>query len=125
MKSRILLPATLLLSSLTACGGGTTTTGSQTTGGGEAPSYAGPVTSTDVEGGLAVFTTNCGGCHTGQAGSYGPAVRDLQRTPEAIRQVIREGRGRMPGFGAAQIGADDLEKVMAFLQSIGTVAPAN
>lgn len=125
MKSRslVLSGAFLFTSLLGACGGGTTPTG-EGTGGGEA-AYVGPITSTDVEGGQALFATKCGGCHTGQSGSYGPAIRDLGRTPEAVRQVIREGRGRMPGFTAEQISADDLEKVMAFLQSIGTVPASN
>lgn len=121
MKHRLLAPAALLVTSLAACGGGETPSSSGSSGGEAA--YVGPITSTDVQGGQAVFATNCGGCHTGQEGAYGPVLRDLGRTPEAVRQVVREGRRRMPGFGAEQISADDLEKVMAFLQSIGTVPP--
>lgn len=123
MKLRFLVPASLLLSSLAACGGGTTPD-AEGTGGGEA-AYVGPITSTDVEGGQALFALHCGGCHTGQPDAYGPPLRDIGRSPEDVRELVREGRRRMPGFTTEQISADDLEKVLAFLQSIGTVPASN
>ncbi len=127
MLRRFLAPSSfVLVLSLAACGGGTDTAGGAGTSGGETASYAGPLTSTDVAGGQAVYAASCAGCHTNQPGSYGPNLTTLGHSPESIREVIREGRGRMPGFGAEQIGGEDLEKLLAYLASIGCVAaPAN
>lgn len=123
MKWKSSLVVSSFLFVLSACGGSQEPAAGGTAGGEAA--YVGPIASSDVDGGHSLFATNCAGCHTGQAGAYGPSLRDLGRTPEAVRQVVREGRGRMPGFPSSRLGGDDLEKVMAFLGSIGTVAAAN
>lgn len=112
------LLASLLLVSAQACGGG----GGDTTPE-PAASYEGPVASSDTAGGQQLFQTHCGSCHTGQSGSYGPRVADLAWTPAHMREQIREGSGRMPGFDAAHLSADQLEATLAFLQTLNAVVP--
>ena len=118
MTSRY-LPLALVLAA--ACGGG---------GGGSTvdlptASYEGPVTSSDTAGGESIWAANCAGCHSEQEGAYGPRVHDLALSPARMREQIREGSGRMPGFGAGEISDTDLENLLAYLQSIhGVAAPA-
>ena len=101
-----------------ACGGGGSTTDLPTA------SYEGPITSSDVEGGQSLWTANCAGCHTEADGAYGPRVHELALSPARMREQVREGSGRMPGFGPGEVSADDLEKLLAYLQSIQAVAVA-
>lgn len=102
-----------------ACGGtATTTTGSTT-----APaSYDGPVTSTDVALGQQVWAGKCASCHTEQDGAYGPRVAGGNDSPAEMRRQVREGSGRMPGFGESQISSAELEALLAYLQTNGGVA---
>jgi len=102
-----------------ACGGGGGSTTDLPTA-----SYEGPITSSDVAGGEALWTANCAGCHTEADGAYGPRVHDLALTPAHAREQIREGSGRMPGFGSGEMSADDLEKLLAYLQTIQAVQVA-
>ena len=113
-----------LASSLMAgCGGAPEEAGPEPTTGGEvAPSYAGPVASTDVEAGQAVYEQHCNGCHPGGERGYGPAVTGINWDPAQMRHQIREGAGRMPGFGPDQISDESLEALLAYLQTKGGVA---
>lgn len=116
--------AILVLALLTpACGGGGGTGESTTPEGGA--SYEGPVASSNVEHGHLEWNEHCAGCHTESAGSYGPRVASLAWTPAHMRRQIREGEGRMPGFDASQLSAEDLEDTLAYLVSIGAVAQAD
>lgn len=118
--SRFLFVTSALL--LPACGGGSAG-GTTTTPNGSA-SYEGALTSTNVARGEHEFTEHCAGCHTEQAGAYGPRVANLGWTPAHMRQQIREGSGRMPGFGESNLRADDLEATLAYLVTIGGVTNA-
>jgi mono/diheme cytochrome c family protein len=81
---------------LAACGGGddsgsegTTTAEATTTEGGGAD-------------GEAVFTSNCGSCHTlsaaGTSGTTGPNLDDLKPDEATVEQQVRNGGGGMPAF---------------------------
>jgi mono/diheme cytochrome c family protein len=80
---------------LAACGGGDdsgsegTTTAEATTGAGGGD-------------GEAVFTSNCGGCHTlsaaGTSGTTGPNLDDLKPDQATVEQQVRNGGGGMPAF---------------------------
>ena len=61
----------------------------------------------DAEGGAsadgeAVFSDNCGSCHTlsaaGTSGSVGPNLDDTSLDAAAIEAIVRDGSGSMPGF---------------------------
>jgi mono/diheme cytochrome c family protein len=125
MKLRVGVGVVFLLSSLmVGCGGAPEeAAGTEPTTGGElTPSYAGPVTSTDVEAGQAVYEQHCNGCHPGGERGYGPAVTGINWDPAQMRHQIREGEGRMPGFGPDQISDESLEALLAYLQTNGSVA---
>ena len=67
-------------------------TGDDTEGGGEAAAD-----------GEALFTDNCGSCHTlsaaGTSGSVGPNLDDTSLDAAAIESIVRDGSGSMPAFG--------------------------
>jgi mono/diheme cytochrome c family protein len=119
-----LVSALSLLLALSACGGGdsggggggTTTTN---TSGGEG--YEGAVTSTDTAAGSAAYEQHCNGCHPGGQSGYGPVVAGIAWSPARMRQQIREGSGRMPGFSATDLDAAGLEALLAHLQTTGAV----
>jgi mono/diheme cytochrome c family protein len=118
------LGALFLTGSLFAgCGGGAEApSAEQTTGGEAAPSYEGPVASTDVEAGRAQFEQHCNGCHPGGAQGYGPAIASIEWDPAQMRRQIREGSGRMPGTPADALSSADLESLLAYLQTLGSVS---
>jgi mono/diheme cytochrome c family protein len=53
--------------------------------------------------GEALFTDNCGSCHTlsaaGTSGSVGPNLDDTSLDAAAIESIVRDGSGSMPAFG--------------------------
>ena len=55
-----------------------------------------------------LYSANCAGCHGEKRGgtAIGPSLLDIasRRSREQITQMVREGTGRMPGFGAAMDG---------------------
>lgn len=55
-----------------------------------------------------LYSANCAGCHgaTRKGSAMGPSLLDIaaRRSREQIAQLVREGSGRMPGFGAAMDG---------------------
>jgi len=55
-----------------------------------------------------LYGANCAGCHgaTRKGSALGPSLLGIaaRRSREQITQMIREGSGRMPGFGAAMDG---------------------
>lgn len=118
-----LLTATLALG-LMACGGGSK--GSEEAGGGEASSggeaeYAGPIASTDAAHGKEVFDNFCGDCHPDGGEDVGPSLIAKPHTPAKLRQQIREGSGKMRPFPEARLKKNDLEDILAWLQSVNAV----
>lgn len=55
-----------------------------------------------------LYSANCAGCHGNkrQGSAMGPSLLDVaaRRSRDQIAQMVREGSGRMPGFGAAMDG---------------------
>lgn len=118
--TRTALALSLALS-LAACGGssaggGGGETGGGGTGGGEV-SYAGPIASTDATHGETRFRAACISCHEG-----GPPASAVGWSPEQMRRQIREGRGEMPPITSAHLSDADLEALLAYLVTTGTVA---
>ncbi len=109
---------------ISACGGGgSEEPSSDETAGGEegGGSYEGPITSTDVDAGKAIFETHCDDCHPGGEEDVGPSLIADPRTPARLRQQVREGSGKMRPFSEARISAGDLESLLAYMQSINAV----
>lgn len=97
------------------CGGGGGGGGEATAGGESA--YAGPVGSTDVAHGQARYEAVCGSCHNNGA----PQLANIGWSPERMRQQIREGDDDMPAISESRLSAEDMEAVLAYLQTIGGV----
>jgi mono/diheme cytochrome c family protein len=68
--------------------------------------------------GKAVFTGNCGSCHTlkaaGTSGQVGPRLDGISLSPSQIEGIVRSGRGGMPSFGGRLSGAE-ISAVAAFV----------
>ena len=68
--------------------------------------------------GKAVFTDNCGTCHTladaGTSGIAGPSLDDAGLDAETVAATVRSGRGGMPAFGDSLSGAD-IDAVAAYV----------
>jgi mono/diheme cytochrome c family protein len=103
------------------CGGGASQGSSAASSGGELTQYEGPITSTEVDRGKELFTTNCDDCHPGGDSDVGPSLIAKPHTPPQIRKQIREGSGRMKPFSEKRLTKDDVEAVLAFLASINAV----
>src|SRR5690606_33943257 len=74
----------------------------------------------DPVAGAEVFAANCSACHgEGATGGVGPALVGNTLTPDQVRTVIENGRGGMP---AGIVSGEDLENVIAYVQSLGAGA---
>jgi mono/diheme cytochrome c family protein len=108
---------------LAACGGSGSGAdepeGEETSGGDTA--YEGPITSTDIEGGKELFSTHCDDCHPGGEEDVGPSLIADPHTPARLRQQIREGSGKMRPFSENRLSDEDLESLLAYLQTINAV----
>lgn len=104
------------------CGGASEEpAGGEASAGAETTQYEGPITSTEVDRGKEVFTTNCDDCHPGGEEDVGPSLIAEPRPPARIRQQIREGSGRMRPFSSNRISDEDVEAMLAYLASIKAV----
>jgi mono/diheme cytochrome c family protein len=68
--------------------------------------------------GKAVFSDNCGSCHTlsaaGTSGTTGPNLDDVSLDAGAIEGIVRDGRGGMPALGG-NLSDDEIAAVAAFV----------
>jgi cytochrome c553 len=83
------------------------------TDGGEGGSGGG-----DAAAGEAVFTANCGSCHTleeaGTTGTVGPNLDESTLDVEAVVAQVENGGGAMPPFGG-QLSEEEIANVAAFV----------
>ena len=95
--ARSAAPVLVAVALLSGCGGGgdeeaADTTAATATGGGGGRGAAGK----------AVFTSNCGGCHTlsaaGTSGNVGPNLDDVKPDKSTVEDQVRSGGGGMPSF---------------------------
>ncbi len=122
-RSSFVLALAALLT-LGGCGG----SGSDEASGGEGTSgdeaaYAGPIASTDLAEGENQYEMYCSGCHPGGEGSRsGPSILNIGITAGHARMQVREGGSHMPDFGEDEIGAEELEALMAYMATMGVLA---
>ena len=68
--------------------------------------------------GEALFTDNCGSCHTlsaaGTSGQVGPNLDEVSLDAVEIEAVVRDGQGTMPAF-EDQLSDQDIAAVAAFV----------
>jgi len=102
----------------TAQAGGTAgaTTGKAGGGGGGGGNQAGG--GSEAVDGKAVFTDNCGSCHTlsaaGTSGTVGPNLDDVSLDAATIQGIVESGRGGMPSF-SGQLSDAEITAVAAFV----------
>lgn len=75
----------------------------------------------NVDEGQQLFRQFCDSCHPGGGKGVGPAVRGPEfqakyRDDGALRKVITEGTGPMPGF--RQLSNDQVDSLVAYLRSL-------
>ena len=94
--------------------GAATDTGASTDTGAAAPAG-------DAAAGKAVFTANCGACHTladaGTSGAVGPNLDELKPTAEQVLEIVHSGRGVMPSFSDS-LSEADIANVAAYVSSV-------
>lgn len=115
---RYILAISMLLS-LIAIGCGGADRGGETT---PSERYEGPIASSDIELGADVYQRSCNGCHPGGERGYGPALANHPHPVAEVRKVVREGQGKMPSFGEEKISHEQLEALLAYLDTIGGVS---
>ncbi len=72
----------------------------------------------DVAAGKVAFDQNCGGCHPGGNQGNGPALRGRNLTADQITRQVRNGGGGMPAFPASRISDQQLNDIIAYVQSL-------
>ena len=72
----------------------------------------------DAAAGEAVFTANCGSCHTleeaGTTGTVGPILDESTLDVDAVVTQVENGGGGMPPFGG-QLSEEEIANVAAFV----------
>jgi mono/diheme cytochrome c family protein len=113
--------------------GGATSTGGSSTGGSSTGSSGGSSTGSsggsstggaaagDAAAGKAVFTANCGACHTladaGTSGQVGPDLDQLKPDAATVQKQVENGGGAMPAFKGTLSDAD-IANVAAYVSSV-------
>jgi len=116
-----LLVGSAVLGACGSKGGAAQPSGGESSSGGEAGEYAGAIASTDAERGKGLFGTYCDDCHPGAGEDVGPSLIAHPHTPAELRKQIREGSGKMKPFSEKRVSKDDLEAILAYLDSLHAV----
>ena len=104
----------VLIGLLSACGGASAE-GAHA----EVPAqYQGEIQSTDAARGEQLFTDICGACHEGGGA---PDLRAEAHAAALVRMIVREGEGTMPPLDTSRLSEEDLEAVLAYMQSVHAV----
>lgn len=72
----------------------------------------------DVAAGKTIFEAKCSGCHAGlgtEAGGVGPQLKGTALDTAGIRNVVKNGRGAMPG---GLVSGTEVADVVAYVESI-------
>jgi len=109
----------------TGASGGAATGGGATTGGTATGSTGGATTgggaTGDAAAGKAVFTANCGACHTladaGTSGQVGPDLDQLKPSAATVQKQVENGGAAMPAFKGTLSDAD-IANVAAYVSSV-------
>ncbi len=73
--------------------------------------------------GKAIFTANCGSCHTlaaaGTSGTVGPNLDELKPSDSTVEHQVINGGGPMPAFGKEEIlSAEEVKEVSSYVSSV-------
>lgn len=72
----------------------------------------------NVAAGKAFFDQNCNGCHPSGSRGAGPALKERNLSADLIRTQVRKGGGGMPAFSSSQISDQQLNELVAYVQSL-------
>jgi mono/diheme cytochrome c family protein len=101
-------------------GGGGATTGGTATGSTGGATTGGGATG-DAAAGKAVFTANCGGCHSlkdaATSGQVGPDLDQLKPSAATVQTQVTNGGAAMPAFKGTLSDAD-IANVAAYVSSV-------
>ncbi len=120
---RILLLGLVLSLSLfvAACGGSDEKNTAPETVVGTQPSSTDGAPEGDATAGKAVFTENCGSCHTladaGTTGTVGPNLDETQSSLEKVVSQVKSGGGAMPAF-EGQLSEQQIADVAAYVSEV-------
>jgi mono/diheme cytochrome c family protein len=71
--------------------------------------------------GKAVFTSNCGGCHTladaGTNGQVGPDLDKLKPNQATLQRQVTNGGGKMPAF-KDKLSQEQIDQVSTYVSSV-------
>ncbi len=84
-------------------------------GGGSGGAGSGPARSGEV-----VFQRYCNVCHPGGGFGAGPSlIVELPRmSDEQVREVVRHGKNRMPGFTQQEITDEELANLIVYMRGL-------
>jgi mono/diheme cytochrome c family protein len=115
MRLRSAAVVSLIVFALAGCGGGDDEEAEQPPAATTAETGGGTEAS-----GEAVFTENCGSCHTlaaaGTSGTTGPNLDDLKPSMEQVEEQVRNGGGGMPAF-EGQLSDAEIMAVSEYVSS--------
>lgn len=72
----------------------------------------------NVAAGQTVFQQSCNSCHPNGNAGVGPALRGKNLSADRITTQVRNGGGGMPAFSSSQIGDQQLNDLVAYVQSL-------
>ncbi len=72
----------------------------------------------NVAAGQTVFQQSCNSCHPNGNQGIGPALRGKNLSADQIKTRVRNGGGGMPAFASSQISDQQLNDLVAFVQSL-------
>jgi mono/diheme cytochrome c family protein len=72
----------------------------------------------EAERGEQVFMRHCHQCHPKGEAGLGPALNDKPLPGFLLRFQVRQGMGAMPSFPQSEIGADELDALIAYLAAL-------
>jgi mono/diheme cytochrome c family protein len=83
------------------------------------PSTAGtPTPVVERAPGEATYMRYCNVCHPGGGLGAGPSLKELDLSYGDLEDIIRHGKGRMPGFGTSSITGEELEDLVDYVMSL-------
>jgi len=77
-----------------------------------------PPAAAGVERGKAVFARYCNTCHPGGGRGAGPTLMGIDDSDEELRQIVRKGKARMPGYSEAVISNEELDDLVGYLNML-------
>jgi mono/diheme cytochrome c family protein len=66
-----------------------------------------------------VFARYCNVCHPGGGRGAGPSLLNLSLPANDMKELVRQGKTRMPGYSSNVISDADLDALVEYVQGMG------